>query len=243
MSDKIDETKQIKRRIDDETVEQLVENRFVNENDEQVYRKKKQSANPRKKKRNIGLNILITALAFVLVFVIFFLSSYIFFTAEPPVEEDVNSTQESKPAGDKDKDKDKKKTESGKHFDAELDEEAQEIIDEDTQEKIIESSKPAASTKSQVSESSTNVEKTAKPVQPAKSESTVKKPAAAQKNNNLSKDTNTIKEEKDKSPVSVEKADKTDAKQDLQTEKEEKNNTAGSTVVEKNENSEAIVFE
>ena len=65
------DTKKVKRKIDDDTVDRLVENRVPRTN---VKRKAK-------KKKKTGLSILIIALAAVLVFVIFFVGSYIFFTS------------------------------------------------------------------------------------------------------------------------------------------------------------------
>ena len=92
------DTKNVKRKIDDDTVDRLVENRVP----------KKNAQRKAKKKKKAGLSILITALAAVLVFVVFFVGSYIFFTSgssendieELPSFEDVvkedNETEENK---------------------------------------------------------------------------------------------------------------------------------------------------
>ena len=70
------DTKKTKRRIDDETVDRLVENRPVRH----VPRKKK-----KKKKR--ALSALAVLLSAVLIFVVFFVGSYIYFTATPSSDE------------------------------------------------------------------------------------------------------------------------------------------------------------
>lgn len=96
------DTKNVKRKIDDDTVDRLVENRVSKKNAQRKANKKKKA----------GLSILITALAAVLVFVVFFVGSYIFFTSgssendieELPSFEDVvkedNETEENKEANE-----------------------------------------------------------------------------------------------------------------------------------------------
>ena len=91
MAERMDDTKAIKRKFDDETVEQLVENRFVS--DKKASHKPKRKA---KKKKNYALSVLITILAFVLVFVVFFIGSYIVFTASPQNVEDEIKVTDSK---------------------------------------------------------------------------------------------------------------------------------------------------
>ena len=91
MAERMDDTKAIKRKFDDETVEQLVENRFVS--DKKASHKPKRKA---KKKKNYALSALITILAFVLVFVVFFIGSYIVFTASPQKIEDEIKVTDSK---------------------------------------------------------------------------------------------------------------------------------------------------
>ena len=77
MSDRTEDTKEIKRRrIDDETVEQLVENRVVSRKVKSAGRHHK-----KKPKKNYALSALITLLGFVLVFVLFFTGSYILFSS------------------------------------------------------------------------------------------------------------------------------------------------------------------
>lgn len=75
MSDIREETKQIKRVVDDETVEQLVEGRTPRRPSTTGAKRRK------KKKSRFALKSLITILAFVLVFVISFLVSYTYFSA------------------------------------------------------------------------------------------------------------------------------------------------------------------
>lgn len=75
MSDRREETKQIKRIVDDETVEQLVEGRTPRRTTTTGVKRRK------KKKNRFALKSLITILAFVLVFVISFLVSYTYFSA------------------------------------------------------------------------------------------------------------------------------------------------------------------
>ncbi len=75
MSDIREETKQIKRVVDDETVEQLVEGRTPRRPSTSGVKRRK------KKKNRFALKSLITILAFVLVFVISFLVSYTYFSA------------------------------------------------------------------------------------------------------------------------------------------------------------------
>ena len=94
MSDKMDETKIIK--LDDETVEQLVENRF---SEKQSVKRRTSAHKPNKKKkrrRKTALHLLILALSSVLVFVMFFIGAYIFYTSAPADTSDQkeNKTEE-----------------------------------------------------------------------------------------------------------------------------------------------------
>lgn len=239
MSDKMDETKYIKRKIDDETVEQLVENRFAADNDNTAAHthSSHRKSPKKKKKKNIGLNILITALAFVLVFVIFFLGSYIFFTATPLAPESETTDVQNEVVVPEEKPKDE-----SKHFDSEIDEEAQNIIDnaagDETEEDDKPVSAPLVTTKPQ---STSKPQATTKPKAPSKPQSTVKKEenktadndeTDSEKKNNSSQNT----DNKDKGTVSTDKNEPTN-KTDSSSQ------SSSSTVVEKNENSEAIVFE
>ena len=84
MSDRREETKQIKRIVDDETVEQLVEGRTPRRTTTTGVKRRK------KKKNRFALKSLITILAFVLVFVISFLISYTYFSAPSNAPEENN---------------------------------------------------------------------------------------------------------------------------------------------------------
>ncbi len=96
MTDRREETKQIKRVVDDETVEQLVEGRTPR-------RPSTSGAKRRKKKKNrFALKSLITILAFVLVFVISFLISYTYFSAPSTTPEKDNLPVVGTPVKDND---------------------------------------------------------------------------------------------------------------------------------------------
>lgn len=84
MSDIREETKQIKRVVDDETVEQLVEGRAPRRPSTSGVKRRK------KKKNRFAIKSLITILAFVLVFVISFLVSYTYFSAPSKTPEENN---------------------------------------------------------------------------------------------------------------------------------------------------------
>lgn len=85
MSDRREETKQIKRVVDDETVEQLVEGRTPRSTSTTGVKRRR-----KKKKSRFALKSLITILAFVLVFVISFLVSYTYFSAPSIAPEENN---------------------------------------------------------------------------------------------------------------------------------------------------------
>ncbi len=96
MSDRREETKQIKRVVDDETVEQLVEGRTPRRTTTTGVKRRK------KKKNRFALKSLITILAFVLVFVISFLVSYTYFSAPSNSPEENNLPVVGTPVKDND---------------------------------------------------------------------------------------------------------------------------------------------
>ena len=96
MSDRREETKQIKRIVDDETVEQLVEGRTPRRTTTTGVKRRK------KKKNRFALKSLITILAFVLVFVISFLISYTYFSAPSNAPEENNIPAIGTPVKDND---------------------------------------------------------------------------------------------------------------------------------------------
>jgi len=261
---KNNKSKNVKRKIDEETVEQLVENRFLDDEDEEIVRKPKKS-------KSHSLNVIITILSFVLVFAIFFLSSYIFFTASPHEEKKVASTKVETPEGEKEPENDKaeekepENKEEEKHFGAELDEDAQEIIDKSTKDKVETNkpatvSKPKTQSKPKPAKTDTTAKKeTNKPSESSedddivignktdklkdKTTSAEKKPAdsekeaAAEKKDEIT-DSQTSAEEK--APVSEKKPESTE---ESATQEKPAETTTAPTIVEKSEKSEAIVFE
>ena len=96
MSDRREETKQIKRIVDDETVEQLVEGRTPRRTTTTSVKRRK------KRKNRFALKSLITILAFVLVFVISFLVSYTYFSAPSNSPEENNLPAIGTPVKDND---------------------------------------------------------------------------------------------------------------------------------------------
>lgn len=96
MSDRREETKQIKRFVDDETVEQLVEGRTTRRPSTSGVKRRK------KKKNRFALKSLITILAFVLVFVISFLVSYTYFSVPSNSPEENNLPAVGTPVKDND---------------------------------------------------------------------------------------------------------------------------------------------
>lgn len=96
MTDRREETKQIKRIVDDETVEQLVEGRTTRRPSPSGVKRRK------KKKNRLALKSLITILAFVLVFVISFLVSYTYFSAPSIAPEENNLPVVGAPVKDND---------------------------------------------------------------------------------------------------------------------------------------------
>jgi cytoskeletal protein RodZ len=97
MSDRREETKQIKRVVDDETVEQLVEGRTPRRTSTTNVKRRR-----KKKKNRFALKSLITILAFVLVFVISFLVSYTYFSAPSNAPEENNLPAVGTPVKDND---------------------------------------------------------------------------------------------------------------------------------------------
>ncbi len=96
MSDRREETKQIKRVVDDETLEQLVEGRTTRRPPASGVKRRK------KKKNRFALKSLITILAFLLVFLISFLVSYTYFSAPSNSPEENNLPAVGTPAKDND---------------------------------------------------------------------------------------------------------------------------------------------
>ena len=183
MAENMDETKDIKVRLDDETVEQLVDDRFVRK---AHTSSSKHSKNKKRKKKNYGLSAVITVLAFILVFVIFFLGSYIFFTAAPQTPE-VNETNtqqiendaKNDDAVDKtftkeaDEDEEDAVTKESQKDDADKKEEPLKENSEDTEDdKTPSVQKPQNSVSSKPAQSGTNAPN---PQTPAKKEDTTQK--------------------------------------------------------------------
>lgn len=96
MTDRREETKQIKRVVDDETVEQLVEGRTPRRPSTTGVKRRK------KRKNRFALKSLITILAFVLVFVISFLISYTYFSVPLTTPEEDNLPTVGAPVKDND---------------------------------------------------------------------------------------------------------------------------------------------
>lgn len=216
MSDRIDETKKIK--IDDETVEQLVENRYIPKENE--YNSNKTSAlksnhkKKKKKRKNTGLNLLITLLAFVLVFVVFFLGSYIFFVSSPAKTPDNTPMIEETSLPEK-------KEEKTKNFKGEL--------SEDEIEKASDDKNKNSDKKPQ---SSTTVKEDKKVTQ---------NKTTSQKHNNK-KETNNNKGTTDNKKETFSPAPKPEKNETPAPQPDDKP-TSSSEIIENNENSEAIVFE
>lgn len=243
MADKTEDTKEIKINLDEETVEQLVEDRFVSKKPRPAGTPHKKKS--KKKKQNFALTGLITILGFVLVFVIFFIGSYIIFSSSSaPSEENLSQAESSQDKADTAISDEKDFSDADKSFDTEVQElpEIYRPVDSAAVQNSGNSKpnqKPAE--KPAVTTDKESVDKNDKDDKNSESDSTSEDKKDKNSNKYDAKNTEKVTEKKPATDTS-DKQDTSD-KKNTTDKKSDSSSDKAVDVVEKNEDSEAISIE